>query len=673
MATPQAAPPRRPLIQPLHLAAIGLALGLSLLAQWFFPGGFAAIDHRFGDAVWRLGATTVTEQRIAIIDIDEASLAEIGPWPWPRERLAQLSEALAAQGAGLQIFDIVLSEDRPGDAAVAAILQRNQAIIGQVFALEQGAPIRSGLLRSSPQSPPCTVGSDATALALPVAHGYLAPAASIAEVLASGRVGHITPRVANDGIVRQQPAYICMDGDSHPALALAAYLQGAGVPATAPVDIIPGRGWLAPPWQLEVAGLSRPIPLNQRGDLQIPYTLAPSAIVAVSAADLLAGRIPPGLLKGAWALVSSTAFGLGDVVATPHAGAQGGASVHVQLLAGLLDERLPHTPQGLRALQALAALLALVVLGGLLAAGRNRHLPGYALSLAGVSLAALLLVFQGWAQTHLGLIAGMSLPACAILLAGLLLGLAEFIRTGSEHSRLLAHLASYLPRPVAARLLAQSPRAEILAEQREVTVLFADIRNFSAYCEAYDASEAARLLHRFLTTACEIVEAHGGLIETMQGDAIMAVWNGSTPCADHVAQALQAAREMHRRIEAEFPRLPEDARIPPLGLGIGLESGMALIGSFGPQNRRMHSALGQTVTRAARLQALTADLSWPILTGPGLWANLADSANPAAPGATTITANARPVVAHLISQGEFLLEGLTQPCPVYALAPSHSS
>lgn len=654
MATKHSTTSRQPLLRPLHMVALVLALGVSLLIHAIAPGLFAAFDNRLGDALWRIGAVSSVEQRVVIVDIDEASLDEIGPWPWPRERLAALSEALAAQGAGLQIFDIVLNEERAGDADVAATLVRNKAIIGQVFALEQGAPIRNGRLRASAQAPACALSG----LPIPVAHGYLAPAPVFVDAVAAERIGHITPRVADDGIIRQQPAYICMDGQSFPALALAAYLNGAGIPPTASVRMAPGQGWLAPPWQLEVEGLARPIPLNARGDLHVPYRLAPGAIFAVSAADLLAGRAPAGLLQGSWALVSSTALGLGDVVATPHAGAQGGASVHVQLLAGLLDDRMPYVPRGEAVLAWLATLSALAVLGILLLAGRNRHLPGYALSLTGVLLAAGMLALQAGAQLRLGLIIGMSLPAFIALLAGLLLGLAEFIRTGSEHTRLLAHLASYLPRPVAARLLVQAPRDEIQVERRDVTVLFADIRNFSAYCEAYDAEHAARLLHRFLATSTKIVESHGGLVEAMQGDAIMAVWNGSTPCADHAAQALQAARELHARVEAEFPQMPPDAPNPPLGLGIGLESGGALIGSFGPQNRRMHSALGQTVTRAARLQALTADLSWPILAGPGLKSHLSAGAP------------AQQLDAALLSQGEFLLEGLTQPCTVYALAPS---
>lgn len=625
--------------RPAHLVALGLALAIALAIHGVFPGWFGALDNRFGDMLWKLGSSNISEQRVVVVDIDEASLKEIGPWPWPREKLSALSTALAQQGAGLQIVDIVLNESLPGDAALADVLRRNDAVIAQVFAVDQGAAVSSGQLIQDSRSPPCSPP-------IPDAHGYIAPSTAYANA----KAGHVTPRIAEDGIVRQQPAFVCMQGKAYPALALSAYLGGAGV--VSPLQLQAGQGGafaLSPPFQIYAPGMTQGIPLDARGDLHIPYTLTPDAIVAVSAADVLAGRLPANLLKGSWALVSSTAFGLGDVVATPLAGAQSGANVHVQLLAGLLDGRIPYPPQGTAMLQMLAAMAALIVL---LLAVRWRRPPGYTLPLAGIVLAAALLAFQAYFQLKLHLLVGMSQPAFIVLLGGLFLGLAEFIRTGGEHSRLMAYLASYLPGPVAARLLAQAPRDIIEAEQREVTVLFADIRNFSAYCEAYDAEHAATLLHQFLVTTSQVVEATGGLIEAMQGDAIMAVWNGSAPCPQHAARALKAAREMHPLVEAGFPQIPAAAgqQVPPLALGIGIESGVALIGSFGPKSRRMHTALGHTVTRATRLQALTADLSWPILAGPGLKERLPD--------------------ADLLPQGEFLLEGLTRPCTVYAVAPS---
>ncbi|PZP49202.1 MAG: hypothetical protein DI596_15855, partial [Azospira oryzae] len=211
------------------------------------------------------------------------------------------------------------------------------------------------------------------------------------------------------------------------------------------------------------------------------------------------------------------------------------------------------------------------------------------------------------------------------------------------------NLASYLPEPVAADIAFREPTGTIDAQRREVTVMVADIRNFSAYCEGRPAEEAAALLHAFFTAATRIVEDHEGLVEEITGDAVMAVWNALRDCPDHPARALAAARQLQAEAERLFTTQPPPG-LEPLALGIGIETGSALVGSFGPARRRTHTVLGETVTIALRLQALTADLAQPILVGEGAAARLADD--------------------RLISLGAFLLEGLRRSHVVYAPPPA---
>ena len=218
------------------------------------------------------------------------------------------------------------------------------------------------------------------------------------------------------------------------------------------------------------------------------------------------------------------------------------------------------------------------------------------------------------------------------------------MRARFERSRLYGNLASYLPEPVAAAIAFQEPSSRIEAQRREITVLFADIRNFSAYCEGRPPEEAAGLLHAFFTTATRIVEAHGGLVEEFIGDAVMVVWNAPQDCPDHTARALAAAQELQADVAHLFSQTPPG--LEPLALGIGIETGSALVGSFGPARRRTHTAMGETVTIASRLQSLTADLAQPILVGEGAAGRLPKDA--------------------VVSLGSFLLEGLRASRVVYA-------
>jgi adenylate cyclase len=625
----------------LRAAAVLLAALCMLALQGWTPGALRSVEERAGDMLWRWSSklsqvpADERERRLVVVDIDEASLAKLGPWPWPRERLAELSRKLAALGAGLQVYDVVLPEPRPGDAELAAEFARHPVVLAQIFSLDPDAPAAAGRLQGALKA-----GVPECGPPLPKATGFIANAPGL---IPQGGIatGHITPRIAADGAVRHVPALICYEGRAYPALALAALLKGAG--AEPAWSLAAGSGWLDTAWRLSnpaLPGLA--VPLDANGDVRLSYRLPRRAFLSVSAADVLSGQAPAELFRGAWVLIGATAFGIGDAVPTPYGGAVGGVEVHAQFISALLDARLPHTP---RAAPSLLLLLAVAGAAVLLVAVRCRRLPVLGLPLAGLLLAIALFALHAWLQLGNALWLGWAAPAVFCLLAGVLLAAAEHARTRFERERLYGNLTSYLPAPVAAQIAFHEPSGAIQAERREITVLFADIRNFSAYCEGRPPEEAAGLLHAFFTTATRIVEVHGGLVEELSGDAVMAVWNAPHDCPDHTAHALAAARQLQADVGQLFLQPPPG--LEPLGLGIGIETGNALVGSFGPARRRTHAALGESVTIASRLRSLTADLAQPILLGEGAAARLAPDA--------------------VVSLGAFLLEGLRSSHLVYAL------
>lgn len=618
-----------------RLMALVLAVGVLLLLRVIAPIALSAIEERTGSWLWKISATAHDERRVVLVDIDEASLAQLGAWPWPRERMAALSDRLTALGASQQIYDMVFPEARQGDAAFQAALTRTPSVLAQVFAVDQGGVTQGGVLQGALTSPVC-------AAATPAAHGYIANTAT----LHAEYVGHITPRIAPDGAVRHVPALVCLNQKSYPALALAALM--AGTEAGKQLMLTAGQGWLAPDWQLTLPSLpDQPVPLDAEGNLRVPYRLAPSGLVSVSAVDVLEGRVPKGMLNGAWVLVGATAFGVGDAVPTPHGGAVAGVSVHAQLLTALLDDALPFTPRIAVLYQFLLGLVAAGVLLGM--AHSRARLPVYALPLLGLGLGGGMFALHAGFQLHSRYWLGWLNPALFALLAGAVLAMLEHARSRFERERLFSNFASYLPAPVAAALALRAPEDGIRVERREVTVLFADLRNFSAYCEARPPEETAAVLQTFFATATDIIEAHGGIVESLQGDAVMAVWDAPTPCPDHPSLALAAAQALQQHIPPQLPD-PSAHGLEQLALGVGIETGTALVGSFGLARRRTHTVLGQTVTVAARLQALTADVAEPILLGSGAAKHLPEGT--------------------LYSLGDFLLEGLRQPCRLYApIAP----
>ncbi len=626
-------PPLTSILRPfaLRLAALAAAALLVLTWLWLAPGQHRAFEDASSDPLWRSAASRAVEdeRRTVIVDIDEASLARVGAWPWPRETIARLVGALHAQGAAVQVLDIVFPESRAGDPVLAAALARHSVHIGQIFALTPDAA-RVGVLSGALSGVSCASG------VFPVAGGYVANAAGVLAAPGLRGVGHISPVLDADGTVRRIAPVLCHQQHAYPALAL----LGVGGLAQASVDVRyeAGRSLFGPQGWLTLQGLGLRLPVDGDGSTRMPYGRPSSAFTRVSAADVLDERVPAGLLQGAIALVGATAFGIGDTVPTPLVGNAAGVEIHARFITALLDQALPYTPRAALAVQGAYALLVAGLLW--LMVQRKRSLPSYALPLAGLGLAAFAYLAHGVVLLQAGLCLGWLSPAAFALLAALGLSMVEFGLARFERERLYHNLASYLPEPVAAHIALREPVGTIEAEHREVTVLFADLRNFSAWCEARPAEEAAALLHAFFSTAYRVVRDHGGLVEEFVGDAVMAVWNTPQTSDHHPRRALAAARAL---IEAVEQLLPDTAPagLEPLGIGIGLETGRALVGSFGAAERRTHAVLGETVTVAARLQAMSVDLSAPIVVGPGAAACLPD--------------------AGLQSVGSFLLEGLQRP------------
>ena len=625
---------RRPLRG--HLLALAFAFGLAGLVGALAPQVFKALDERAAGVVWRGSDPERIERRFVLIDIDEKSLKEVGPWPWPREKMAQLIRALDQQQVGLKLFDVVFPQTKGGDEALVGAMSAKAAgpnVAAQIFSLDPSNTTQSGTLAGALPLGVCPPASAK-------GHGFLANGINL------GKAGHITPRIDPDGAVRQVPALVCFEGKAYPSLVLAGLSEVAG--ADSKVELRPADSWFTPAWTLGFSGLPGVrVPLSGSGDMRVSYRLPRDAFISVPAADVLAGRVPENTLKQSWVLVGATAFGLGDTVPTALGGAVSGLEVHAQLLSAILDDRLPYTP-GVAALLpwALGAVFAALLL--LLASqvpGRFSRARAVALPLVGIVFVVAALAVHATLLTQLHWFVGVSQLAFFVIAASLGLAMVNHARARFETARVFEQFSSHVPAQVAEQLAFEEASDVVSAKRQELTVLFADIRNFSAFSEKRPSEEVACALHEFFTVATRVIEAHDGVVEHMVGDSIMAVWNGPKPCAQHAENAVKAAQAIWRECTAVLPDVSA-YDLEPLDLGIGLETGPATIGIFGSQSRRTHTVLGESVTVAVQLQALTADLASPVLAGEAL--------------ATRVRGDWKAL-------GYFLLPGLTRSRRVYAL------
>ena len=608
--------------------------GFLWLILSFFPGLVTSLEELSADWIWRQAAQKHTERRVVIIDIDEFSLKQLGPWPWSRQRMAELSDRLAQEGAALQVFDIFFPVPDAGDARLVQTLSRNHAVVAQVLAL-QGGNLRQGQLAGALPWAACPN-------IFPSAQHYLANAPGFAPL----PVGHITPLVGRDGGIRLQPAVICAGDAAYPALFLAAGMRAS---AQETLQLTAGTWPLGPAWELQ--GLpfsSRGVGLDTQGNARIPWWVHPESFISIPAHDVLSGRVPARLLENAWVIVGSSALGVNDWVASPFGQPEAGVMVHAQLLLGALEGRIPAPPRIAFFLEMALSLFCALLLY-ILATRKRNPVTWLMAGALGGSFAFFALKAVALAQFSLWF---EWVPAALLLTAfSLLLSIMEYAWSRRERDRIYSHLSSYLPRPVAAALAERDPSGAIEASRGEVIAMYADIRNFSAYCETCPPNETTAVLHAFISFATETVERYGGIIESIQGDAVLGVWqtrsngNGNGSLDDAARKALEAAVDLVRGSRSILPELDSE-RLAPLELGVGLESGPATIGSIGLARRRTHLVMGRAISVAVRLEKMTSELAHPVLVGENLAAYLAGQS--------------------LESQGVFLLDGIVAPCHIYA-------
>ena len=215
----------------LYAAVSALAVLTMALASAVWAPQLQQWEERLASRSWSLANSQATERRVVVVDIDEKSTQALGPWPWPRERVATLLTSLNAYGVNLKVVDVLFdgAQDPVQDQKLVQALQSGApTVISQLFALSPQAQVKSGQLAGAlgacPASNTASSNFANNATNAPQgtpAYGFMAADAMFAQ--SSGAVGHITPVVDADGSIRRVPAVVCFEGQAYPALAVAGF------------------------------------------------------------------------------------------------------------------------------------------------------------------------------------------------------------------------------------------------------------------------------------------------------------------------------------------------------------------------------------------------------------------------------------------------------------------
>ncbi|MBP1204140.1 adenylate cyclase [Duganella sp. 1411] len=612
------------------------ALGAAYALGWYDSGTVARLDSLIAGERMKLRAP-VLDPRIVIVDIDGKALTEFGRFPWSRDIQARLVSQLTRHyQAGAVGYDISFPE--PDTSSGYGVLERlSTGELKDVPALrERLAQLKpaldyDGLFAAALAGQPVVLGfnlsPDQVKGALPAplfseadlngrellaysADGYEANVAPLARAAAGA--GSFSVVTDPDGIVRSAGLIQQVGADYYPSLSLATAAVFLKARAIKPyldrsVDSMSqsqqdsgGYDFLS----LFLPGGQRLIPVGEAMTTVIQFRgeggPRGGAFRYVSAADVLTGRAPAALLKGAVVLVGTTAPGLVDLRATPVNPEYPGVEIHANIIKSILDGHFKARPYYAIVLEA-----GLILLAGLLL---TFALPALAPSQAILLGAAALVASVGanyylYSERDLLFHLAMQLIVIvSIFVFNVAWGYFFEVRKGRA---LVSRFGEYVAPELVAEMAANPEQYNMDGESRELTVLFVDVRGFTTISEGLTPKALREYINLYLTAMSEdIRDSHRGTLDKYIGDAVMAFWGAPVAFADHARRAVATSLLMQasaRRLNGEFV-----ARgWPPLSIGIGVNTGLMHVGDMGSKIRRAYTVMGDAVNLGSRLEGIT--------------------------------------------------------------------
>ena len=562
-----------------------------------------------------------------IVDIDEQSLNTYGQWPWPRTLLADLVIKLTKLGAAAIAFDIIFAEPDRMSPSLAAHSFRNldQQTLETLEKLPSNDEVfadairhsrvvlgESGYYQHTVQAGPPPVTSGYAMLG-PDPSPYLFNYPGIIRdipVLERAAAGHglLTIRPEIDGILRRVPLVMKVDGAIESALTLemlrVVTQSGAIRLKTDDAGIL----------SVAVPGLE--MPTDRNGQLWVYFGRHdPNRFVSVK--DVLQDRVSPDRINGKLVLIGTSAVGLRDVKTTPIDPAMSGVEVHAQVLENILTNSTLTYPN-----YAIAVELAVAVFISLTIIAFGPILGAATMLIVGATMAAVMAAGSWYFFTEQRILIDATFPLWSTFVIYLTLIFINYFREQVQRRRIRSAFGQYLA-PSLVEQLAQSHETLTLGgEERNMTILFSDVRGFTTISEIYknDPQGLTTLMNNFLTPMTNAIIDHNGTIDKYIGDAIMAFWNAPLHDPAHELNACQAALEMLGRVEALNQQREQQAREAgqryiPIKVGIGLNTGRCVVGNMGSDLRFNYSVLGDSVNLASRLEGQSKTYGVPIIIG----------------------------------------------------------
>jgi adenylate cyclase len=592
------------------LPLIWLLVLIGHMLSWWHVKPVQWVDDGLED--WRARWQTIHEQKksnasVVILDIDEASLASIGRWPWSRRVLADVVErAFHPQGSasvGVKALglDLLLAEperNRSADLQLSRILEKYPVTVGWFLSGQLNAQQVGNL-------PMPALPIENASIGWPQWYGHTMSLEGFDSV---SRSGVINALFEDDGKIRRLPLLSYYEGDLYESLALSVWRSALPqhimrLRELAPSVITSGayNSFLEIQFMDQTREIQR-IPLDDFLAESLRWRgrggVNGGGIDYISVKELLRGHIASERLQGKYAVLGSTAAGLMDLRSTSVNPAMAGVELHALMIQALESQHYLYVPA--ERVWIVIAYLLMMSMAAYWVSAKPTIVRSLWVTIGCVA---------GWMMVNesLYIVKGWVIPMAApiVWMIGWLFldTFTGYWLERQQRKKFVNLFGQYVP-PQLVALMAKDPdRYTMAPKTASLSILFSDVRDFTSIAETLNPEELREYINSYLTAMSDVISSFDGTLDKFIGDAVMAFWGAPVPDVMHAQKSVDAAVQMLDRASALSAKFVARGW-PALRMGIGINTGDVRVGDMGSSTRRAYTVMGDAVNLASRLEGL---------------------------------------------------------------------
>ncbi|MBF0528129.1 MAG: adenylate/guanylate cyclase domain-containing protein [Deltaproteobacteria bacterium] len=613
------------------------------------PAWMEMIELKSLDIRFRARGEIKPGPEVVIAVIDEKSVHDIGRWPWPRVKLAELIDALSNDGAKSIAFDVVFSESDKNtnldlvdrleneikkaglkNEQLSRVLTKEKNLADNDFALAQAitkscAPVTLGyffhmredsgvahISTEEAQLRKLDVSNGAYSLVKGTAQNISFREAYVPETNiyllshAARAAGYFNMVPDMDGTVRAVPMAIRYGNDFFMPLALQALRQYLG--SKSKIEYPSKASEIEQREKVFVGNYE--IPIDEKGRLVVNYRGRQKSFEHYPVVDIIKGSLPKGTFKDKIVLVGPTAIGIYDLRVTPFDSIFPGVEIHANVIDNILRQDFIQQPDW-----SVLLTIGLIVFFGIILGLALPKLSAVLSPILGVGLIGVWTV-SDYLLFLKGYWVNLIYPLMTVILVYVSVTVFRYMTEEREKRRIKGAFTYYVNPSVVTEMLKNPEMLKLGGDKRIMTVMFSDIRGFTTISEKLDPEALVHLLNQYLTVMTDLVFKYDGLLDKYIGDAIMAFWGAPLSQPDHAKLACRTCLEMLKELETLRQRwAQENPATPFIDIGIGLNTGFMVVGNMGSETRFDYTVMGDAVNLGSRLEGTNKEYGTNIIIG----------------------------------------------------------